>query len=66
MTNEDAALDGLIQATLDIASRDAATRREIKSAILRDDLAQALRSACALVGIEPTAAVKLFDSDKAA
>lgn len=57
VTSEDAALDGIMSAALDIANRDAAIRRDLKTALLNDDLAQALRCACALVGLEPTQAV---------
>jgi hypothetical protein len=46
-------LDGLINAALDIASRDAARRRELKEAIADDSLARALRAACALVDARP-------------
>ena len=53
----DAALDGLIEAALSIASRDASIRRDLKAALLHDDLGHALRCACALVGVEPTAAM---------
>jgi hypothetical protein len=62
----DAALDGLIEAALRIASRDASIRRDLKAALLCDDLAQALRCACALVNVEPTAGVLQLEIPKAA
>lgn len=55
------ALDGLITATLEIAQREAQLRRDVKSAILRNDIPQALRSACALVGVEVTEAIRELD-----
>jgi hypothetical protein len=53
----DAAFDGLVAAALEIATRDATIRRELKDALFHDDLARALRCACALVGVEPTPAI---------
>jgi hypothetical protein len=64
--DRDKDFDGFIEATLEIARRDAEIRRELKAAILRDDLGQALRSACRLVGIEPTSKILKLGSDKAA
>ena len=63
---DNAQLDGLIEATLEIAKRDAAIRRRMKAAIQRDDLADALRCACALLGMEATAAVQSLNRGKAA
>jgi hypothetical protein len=60
-----AQLDGLIEATLEIANRDAAIRRRMKAAIERDELAEALRCACALLGMEPTPAVQSLNGAKA-
>jgi hypothetical protein len=58
------ALDGIIDATLDIARRDAQLHRDMRSAILRNDIAEALRIACVIVGIEVTEAIKELDSGK--
>jgi hypothetical protein len=66
MTMEDTKLDGLVTAALDIAMRDAAIRRDLKSALLKDDLFQALRCAYALVGVEPSAAILRFEPKEAA
>ena len=53
----DTALDGLIDSALKIAHQDAALRRRLKAAILRDDPAAALEAACALVGFEPSGSI---------
>lgn len=66
MQDRDKHIDGIIEASLEIARWDAEIRRELKAAILRDDLGHALRSACRLVGIEPTSKILQMDSDKAA
>ena len=50
-------LDGLIEATLEVARHDAALRRDLKAAIQHDDVAQTLQAACALVGVEPSGSV---------
>jgi hypothetical protein len=46
-------LDGLINAALDIASRDAALRRKLIDAIHADDDGTALQAACDLIGVRP-------------
>jgi hypothetical protein len=57
MTSIDNEFDGLVSAALDIATRDAALRRELKDSILRDNLTQVLECACALVGVDPTGSI---------
>jgi hypothetical protein len=52
--NDVQAFDGLVNAALKIAHQDAARRRTLKDAILRDDVAQVLDAACALVGVQPS------------
>ncbi len=51
--DEDAAIDGIIDASLEMARKDAAIRRELKAAIERNDVAETLRFARELVGLEP-------------
>ena len=51
------ALNGLIDAALKIAHQDAALRKSLKEAILRDDAAQTLETACALVGVKPSGSI---------
>ena len=50
-------LDGLIDAALKIAHREAALRRSLKEAIIRGDVAQTLKVACSLVGVEPSGSI---------
>jgi len=64
--NPDAALDGLIDSALKIAYQDAALRKSLKEAILRDDVAQTLEVACSLVGVKPSGSILALLSDKAA
>jgi hypothetical protein len=52
--NTEPALDGLIEAALKIAHQDGAQRRILRDALIRGDVAQALRSACPLVNVEPS------------
>jgi hypothetical protein len=49
-----------------MANRDAAICRDLKAALLNDDLIQALHCACALVGVEPTAAIQSMEPKKLA
>jgi hypothetical protein len=53
----DAALDGLIDSALKIAYQDAALRKSLKAALLRDDVSAALEAACALVGVKPSGSI---------
>jgi hypothetical protein len=50
-TATDNALDGLVQAALEIAQRDAVTRRALKIALLEGDQKRAIKLACQLVGV---------------
>ncbi len=52
------ALDGLVAAALDIAKQDSALRRTLNEAILRDDTAAALETACALVNVKPSGSIR--------
>jgi hypothetical protein len=51
------ALDGLIDSALKIAHQDAALRRSLKEAILRDDVAKTIETACALVGVKMSGSI---------
>ncbi|WP_348261360.1 hypothetical protein P8935_16340 [Telmatobacter sp. DSM 110680] len=48
----DPTVDGLIQATLEIANRDAAIRRKLKAALLAGEYSQAIQFASDLVGVK--------------
>jgi threonine dehydratase len=48
---DDPAADGIVQAALEIAQRDAAIRRDLKAALLKGNHAEAIKFACHLVGV---------------
>lgn len=50
-------LDGLINAALDIANRDALLCKKIKDAVLSDDPATALQAACDLIDARPGSSI---------
>lgn len=57
-------LDGLISAALEIATRDASLRRDLKQALIIDDPSLALRSACSLLGVKPIGSILALIRDK--
>jgi hypothetical protein len=63
-TDKTTRLDGLISAALDIASRDAVLRQQLKDAIRADRPSAALQAACDLIDLHPGASISALICDQ--